>query len=130
MSKPLLKAGPACFWDRFWVSPKVGRPLQAMWTMLSTSCRIFCVFQGAILTRYKDTLGRDGWPWLPENSTGAGKTQHLFLQGCTDTEGCLYNSTVKSCSEIISSQHWKFPSIDVNPSQNFCPLKTNFAPEK
>ena len=39
------------------------------------------MLQGAILIRYKDTFGRDGWPWLPGNSAGAGKTQCLFLQG-------------------------------------------------
>lgn len=47
---------------------------------LSTSCRIFQVFQGAVLIRYKDTCGRDGWPWLPGNSDGGRKAQPLVCR--------------------------------------------------
>lgn len=91
------------------------------------NCRIFWVVQGSILERYKV---RDGWPWLPGKSVGAGKTWSLLLQGCACSGGCLYNCVYKAIQKLLVPSSEKVPQVDINPSQNFYPFKTNFDPEK
>lgn len=59
-----------------------------------------------------------------------GKLEVFFCKVVPTVGGCLYNSAYEAIQKLLVPSSEKVPKDDINPSQNFYPLNTNFDPEK